>query len=129
MREDCFGQAFGAVASVGFLGDLEDEFVHIPMVIEAGDDRHRGFSFYTDINMSDARRHVHEMVDQLPPARLAAVEGLLKVMLEEDFSESDREAILAAREYFRRGGAGVAFEQVVAECGFTMDEIHHSKRE
>src|SRR5277367_2449957 len=32
LREDCFGQAFGAVAAVGVLGDLEDEFVHISHV-------------------------------------------------------------------------------------------------
>jgi hypothetical protein len=42
---------------------------------------------------------------------------------EDELTEKDRRAIAASREYFQRGGEGVPFEQVVAECGFTMDQI------
>jgi hypothetical protein len=39
-------------------------------------------------------------------------------------TEDDREAVAASREYFRQNPeGGVSFEEVVAECGFTMDEI------
>ena len=55
-----------------------------------------------------------------------AVGHLLEVMIhndEEELTEEDRCAVAASREYFRRGGEGIPFEQVVADCGFTMDEI------
>jgi hypothetical protein len=78
--------------------------------------------------MSDTRQHLHEMLDRLPQAQLGAVEGLLKAMLDdEELSAEDLRAIALSREYFREGGQGVSFEQVVAECGFTMDQIHSFK--
>ena len=42
---------------------------------------------------------------------------------DDELSEDDRRAVTASREYFRQGGEGLSFEQVVAECGFTMDQI------
>ena len=35
----------------------------------------------------------------------------------------DRRALRASDEYFRNGGQGVPFEQVVADLGFTMEQI------
>jgi hypothetical protein len=46
---------------------------------------------------------------------------------DEELSAEDLRAIALSREYFREGGQGVSFEQVVAECGFTMDQIHSFK--
>jgi hypothetical protein len=69
-------------------------------------------------------------VDQLDAGQFAAVGHLLEVMIQDDdeeLSEEDRAAVSASREYFRKGGKGVPFEQVVAECGFTMDQIRSSK--
>jgi hypothetical protein len=80
--------------------------------------------------MSDSRQFVHEMIDELDAGQLAAVEHLLEVMIhddEEELTEGDRRAVAASREYFQRGGVGIPFEQVVAECGFTMEEIRGSK--
>jgi len=34
------------------------------------------------MSTTDTRQHVHSLVDQLPPAQLAAVEGLLSVMVD-----------------------------------------------
>ncbi len=76
--------------------------------------------------MSDQRQHVHELIDELDAGQLAAVGQLLEVMIhdnDEEMTEEDRRAIAASREYFRKGGKGVPFEQVVAECGFTMEQI------
>jgi hypothetical protein len=42
---------------------------------------------------------------------------------DEELTEEDRRALRASDEYFRKGGQGIPFEQVVAECGFTMDQI------
>jgi len=38
---------------------------------------------------------------------------------DDELTEEDRRA--ASREHFRKGGEGVPFEQVVAECGFALD--------
>jgi hypothetical protein len=35
----------------------------------------------------------------------------------------------ASDEYFRNGGQGIPFEQVVADLGFTMDQIRGASRE
>ncbi len=78
------------------------------------------------VNTLEAK--AHELLGQLNPGKLAAVVHLLEVMVhdeedEEELSEEDRRALRASDEYFRKGGQGIPFEQVVAECGFTMDQI------
>jgi hypothetical protein len=84
----------------------------------------------------EAKQHAHRLLDQLGPGQVAAVVHLLEVMVhddetmgpsEDELTEEDRRAVAASREYFRNGGEGVPFEQVVAECGFTMDQIRGSK--
>lgn len=80
------------------------------------------------VNALEAK--AHELLGQLGPSQLAAVVQLLEVMIhedEEELTEEDRRAVAASREYFRNGGEGLTFEQVVAECGFTMDEIRGSQ--
>ena len=75
----------------------------------------------------------HELLSQLGPSQLAVVVQLLEVMIhddedeDEELSEEDSRAVAASREYFLQGGEGLSFEQVVAECGFTMDQIRGSK--
>ena len=80
------------------------------------------------VNTLEAK--AHELLGQLGPSQLAAVVQLLQVMIhedEEELTEEDSRTIAASREYFRNGGEGLTFEQVVAECGFTMDEIRGSQ--
>ena len=80
------------------------------------------------VNTLEAK--AHELLGQLGPSQLAAVVQLLQVMIhedEEELTEEDRRAVAASREYFRNGGEGLTFEQVVAESGFTMDEIRGSQ--
>jgi hypothetical protein len=73
----------------------------------------------------------HELLGQLGPGQLAAVVHLLEVMLDDEddqVTDEDRQAIADSREYFRRNpDGGVSFEQVAAECGFTMDQIRNNK--
>ena len=77
----------------------------------------------------------HELLGQLDSGKLAAVVHLLEVMVhddedqEEELTEEDRRALRASDEYFRNGGQGIPFEQVVAECGFTMEQIRGEKRD
>jgi hypothetical protein len=78
--------------------------------------------------MSDTRQHAHDLIDRIPEAGLAAVVGLLERIVDPEFedeeiSEEEAEAVRRSREYFRQGGEGIPFEQVVAECGFTMEQI------
>ena len=74
------------------------------------------------------------MLDQLSPAQLDAIAKLLEVMVREDDDEEltveDRRAVAASRDYFRQNPeGGIPFEQVVADCGFTMDQIRHHRDE
>jgi hypothetical protein len=84
--------------------------------------------------MSFDKQHVHQLLDQLGPGQLAAVVQLLEVMIhpaaeeeEEPLTEEDRRAVAQSREWFAKNPEGIPFEQVVAECGFTMDEISGHK--
>jgi hypothetical protein len=78
----------------------------------------------------EAKRHAHELLEQLSADQIAAVLQLLEVMVEpndEPLTEEDRRAVAASREYFRRNPeGGVPFEQVVADLGLTMDQIRGS---
>ena len=76
------------------------------------------------------KQHAHQLLDQLGPGQLDAVVKLLEVMVHPDdtLSEEDRQAVAASREFFRQNpDGGIPFEQVVAECGFTMDEVRNYK--
>lgn len=73
----------------------------------------------------------YQLLDQLDPHQLSVVINLLKIMIHDDdhLTDNDVQAIAASREYFRKNPeGGVSFEQVIAECGFTMDQIDHSKK-
>ena len=77
------------------------------------------------------RQHAHELIERLPPAQLQAVLHLLEVMIahsdDEALTEDERQAVASSREYFRRNPeGGLSFEEVVADLGFTMDQIRGS---
>jgi hypothetical protein len=90
--------------------------------------------------MSDTRRqHAHQLIDRLPEAQLSALVGLLETIVDpvaaalrnaptddEPVTEEEERAINEAREWLKRN-PGIPFEQVVAELGFTMEEVknHH----
>ena len=79
------------------------------------------------------RQQAHRMLDQLGAAQFDAVVRLLEVILSDDDEEptaEDRRALAASREYFRQNPeGGIPFEQVVAECGFTMDQVRRHQGE
>ncbi|MGA2436462.1 MAG: hypothetical protein ABSG25_14400 [Bryobacteraceae bacterium] len=79
------------------------------------------------------KQQAHQLLDQLGPAQLDAIAKLLEVMIRDDDEElnaEDRRAVAASREYFRQNPeGGIPFEQVVAECGFTMDQVRHHQGE
>jgi hypothetical protein len=79
------------------------------------------------------RQQAHQLLDQLGPAQFEAIVRLLEVMIHDDGEEltaEDRRAVAASRDYFRQNPeGGLSFEQVVAECGFTMDQVRHHQGE
>ena len=85
------------------------------------------------LDLQQERQQAHALLDLLPPAKLGAVRYLLEVMIdddeEEELTEEDRRALRASDEYFRNGGQGIPFEQVVADLGFTMEQIRGAKKE
>jgi hypothetical protein len=86
--------------------------------------------------MSDTRReHAHQLIDRLPETQLSALVGLLETILDplaaalrnapvddEPVTEEEERAINEAREWLKHN-PGIPFEHVVAELGFTMEEV------
>ncbi len=81
--------------------------------------------------MSDTRRHVHELIDQLPPAKLDAVAGLLEAMLDpEETGAEEERATAEAKQWLREnGGKGIPHEEVLADFGLSLDEFRHMGEE
>jgi hypothetical protein len=79
------------------------------------------------------RQQAHELLDQLSPAQFDAVANLIEVMIGEDgeeLTEEDRRAVAASRDYFQQNpDGGIPFEQVVAGCGLTMDQVRQHQGE
>jgi len=80
--------------------------------------------------MSD-KQQAYALIDQLGPGQLAAVVQLLETMVydeEEELTGADRQAVAASREYLRQNTeGGIPFECVVADLGFTMDQVRGPK--
>lgn len=83
--------------------------------------------------MSDPRRHVHELIDQLPQAQVSALAGLLEAMISHDpvaealrnaplddepETEGERQAVAEARDWLKgNGGKGVPHEEAMRTLG------------
>lgn len=82
-------------------------------------------------DLEQAREQAHALLALLPPTKLGVVHSLLEVMVDDDeeLTEEDRRALRASREYFRSGGQGVPFEHVVADLGFSMQELRGTPSE
>jgi hypothetical protein len=70
----------------------------------------------------------HELIGQLSPGKLAAVVHLLEVMVhdseieDEEISAGEEAAVVRSKEWYQRN-EGIPFEQLVADLGFTMEQI------
>lgn len=85
------------------------------------------------------KQHAHQLLDQLDPGQFDAVVRLLEVMTDpaivsigdaplddEPVTEEEEEAVAASKEWFQNN-EGIPFEEVVAELGFTMEQIRGDK--
>jgi len=90
--------------------------------------------------VAKTKEHAHELIDRLAPGQVAAVVGLLEIMLDpvsrslanaplddEPVSEEEAREIAAARASLDRG-EGIAHEQVLAEFGLSAEEFERMGR-
>ena len=86
-------------------------------------------------NLNQVRQQAHALLDMLPAEKLNAVRSLLEAMVDpvsralanapiddEPITEEEERAVAEAREWLQHN-PGIPFEQVVAELGFTMEEV------
>jgi hypothetical protein len=90
--------------------------------------------------MSDTRHHVHQLIDQLPPAQLEALAALLESMADpvarsianapiddEPVSDEERRAVEASQEWFKKNPNGIPFEEVLADFGLNLEDVRNYK--
>jgi len=76
------------------------------------------------------REKAHQLLDRLDPAQLDAVATLLEVMVPRRGPQGTNcrrpQRRRRRRDHFRQSPeGGIPFEQVVAECGLTMEQVRH----
>ena len=85
------------------------------------------------------REHAHHLLDQLGPGQFDVVVRLLEVLTDpeaissrnapvddEPESEEEARAVAASKEWFKNH-QGIPFEDVVADLGFTMEQVLRQK--
>ena len=85
------------------------------------------------------KQHAHQLLEGLGPAQFEAVVRLMEVMTDpetvsirnapiddEPVTEEEERAVAASKEWFQKN-QGIPFEEVVAECGLTMEQIRGDK--
>jgi hypothetical protein len=83
--------------------------------------------------MNEARQHAHELIDRMPETQLSALVGLLETIVDppledEEISEEEEAAVARSKEWFKQND-GIPFEQVVADLGFTMDQVRSASKD
>jgi hypothetical protein len=89
---------------------------------------------------TDERQHAHELIDRMAPGQVAAVVGLLEIMLDplartlgsapyddEPVSEEESREVEAARVSLTRG-EGIPHEEVLAEFGLSFEDFERMGR-
>ena len=85
-------------------------------------------------------QHAHALLDRVPADQVPVAVRFLECLLldpatgasatipfeEEEISQEEEQAVARSIEWFKHN-EGIPFEQVVAECGFTMEEIRNNK--
>ena len=71
--------------------------------------------------MSDARQHAHELIDRMPETQMSAL-VVAPGFEDEDVGENETRAVARSKEWFKQN-QGTPFEDLVAELGFTMEQI------
>lgn len=92
--------------------------------------------------MTADKQHAHALLERVPADQMIAAVRFLEFLLldpvdralataaeeDEEISEEEEQAVARSREWFKHN-EGIPFEQVVAELGFTMDQIRNSSKD
>jgi hypothetical protein len=87
--------------------------------------------------MAPTKEHAHELIDRMAPGQIAAIVGLLEIMLDpvsraianapiddEPESEAERQAVAASKAWMaQHPGEGIPFEDILAEFGHSAEEL------
>jgi len=90
--------------------------------------------------MTADKEQAHALLDRVPPDQMTAAVRFLEFLLlhpvdrslaiapieDEEISEEEEQAVARSKEWFKHND-GIPFEQVVAELGFTMDQIRNHR--
>jgi hypothetical protein len=89
-------------------------------------------------SMNVERQQVHSLLDKLAPSQVAAVHGLLTAMLDpvsraianapvddEPETGEERQAVAEADQWLRHNKP-IAFEEVLADFGLTLEDVTNS---
>jgi hypothetical protein len=85
-------------------------------------------------------QHAHALLDRVPAGEIGAAVRFLEFLLldplsralatapieDEAIGDEERQAVARSQEWFKHN-EGIAFEQVVAELGLTMDQVRHHR--
>ena len=72
----------------------------------------------------------HALLDRLPADQLTVAVRFLQSLLVEDeeISPEEEAAVVRSKEWFKTN-PGIPFEQLVADLGFSMDEIRSGSKD
>lgn len=82
--------------------------------------------------MSADKQHAHALLDRVPADQMTAAVRFLEFLLatagieDEKIGEEEEQAVARSKEWFQHN-PGTPFEQVVAELGFTMEQIRNHR--
>lgn len=86
------------------------------------------------------KQHAHALLDRIPNDQIIAAVRFLEFLLldpisralatapfeDEEISEEEEQAVARSREWFKQN-PGTPFEDVVAELGFSMEQVRDHK--
>jgi len=91
------------------------------------------------VEVSPDRQHAQHLLNRLAPDQVDAVVQLMEKMLDgvsrklasapfedEEIGEEEEHSVARSKEWFKHN-EGIPFEQVVADLGFTMDQIRNHR--
>lgn len=93
------------------------------------------------------KQHAHALLERVPADQMTVAVRFLEFLLlspvdralatapaqesdeeDEEISEEEEQAVARSKEWFQHN-EGIPFEQVVAELGFTMDQIRNAGKD
>ncbi|MBI3680084.1 MAG: hypothetical protein HY235_06770 [Acidobacteria bacterium] len=90
--------------------------------------------------MTADKQHAHALLDRVPADQMTAAVRFLEFLLldpvgralatapveDEEISQEEEAAVARSKEWFKHN-EGIPFEQVVADLGFTMEQIRNHR--